>query len=94
MGWMTEVQFQIGAVMRFFFIFTTTSRPALGSTQHPVQGLLGPLIPGVKQPGYEADHLPTAVARVKNPGAVPPLPQYVIMLWCLVKQDTSSWHSA
>jgi hypothetical protein len=60
MGWMTKVQFLAGAIMRFF-LFAIVSRPALVSTQPPVQGVLG-----VKCPWCEADHLPPSCAKVKN----------------------------
>jgi len=36
-GWMTGVAFPTGAMTGFFFIFATTSRPALGPTQSPNQ---------------------------------------------------------
>jgi hypothetical protein len=36
------------------FIFSTTARPALGSTQPPLQCLPGALSPEVKRPGHEA----------------------------------------
>jgi hypothetical protein len=38
-------------------IFSSTlSTPFLGPTQPPIQGVPGPLSPGVKRPGREADH--------------------------------------
>jgi hypothetical protein len=37
-------------------IVSTSSRPALGSTQPPIQWVTGALSPGVKRPGREADH--------------------------------------
>jgi hypothetical protein len=41
---------------------------------------------GVKRSGREADHSPPSSAEVKNVcRAIPPLPQYVFMAWCLVK---------
>jgi hypothetical protein len=46
------------------FLFSTSSRPALGSTQPPIQWLAR-LIPGGKAPGCEADHSPPAIAEVK-----------------------------
>jgi len=54
-GQTTRVQFPAGAVMGFF-LFTTMSRLARGPTQPPIQWVLRALIPGVKQPGHEADH--------------------------------------
>jgi hypothetical protein len=43
------------------FLFSTSSRPALGPTQPPIQGE-----PGVKRPGREADHSPPTGAEVKK----------------------------
>jgi hypothetical protein len=42
-------------------LFSTSSRQALGSTQHPIQW-----VPGVKRPGREADQSPLASAEVKK----------------------------
>jgi hypothetical protein len=47
-------------------IFSTSSRLALGSTQPPIQWVPGPLSPGVKRQGREADHSPPASAEVKK----------------------------
>jgi hypothetical protein len=47
----------------------TASRPALGPTK-----LLTERVPGVKQHGREADHLPTSTARGKNGVYLPPPP--------------------
>jgi hypothetical protein len=48
------------------FLFTTASRPALGSTQPPIPGVPGALSLAVKQPGREADHSSASSAEVKN----------------------------
>jgi hypothetical protein len=48
------------------FLFSTSSRPALGSTQPPIQWVPGALFPGVKRPGREADHSPPASAEAKK----------------------------
>jgi hypothetical protein len=48
------------------FLFSKSSRPALGSTQPPIQWVPGVLSPGVKRPGREADHSHPASAEVKN----------------------------
>jgi hypothetical protein len=40
---------------------------------------------GVKRPGREANHSPHLVPRSRMRGAIPPLPQFVFMAWCLVK---------
>jgi hypothetical protein len=43
------------------FHFSKSSRPALGSTQPPIQW-----VPGVKRPRREADHSPPTSAQVKK----------------------------
>jgi hypothetical protein len=45
------------------------------------QWVPGALSLGIKWPGREADHSPPS-------GAIPPLPQYAFMTWCLVKHFT------
>jgi hypothetical protein len=45
---------------------SSMSRPALGSTQPPIQRVVGDLSPGVKRPGREADHSPPISAEVKK----------------------------
>jgi hypothetical protein len=62
--------------------FSIKSRPALGLTQLPIQGVREPLFVWVKWPGHEADFSPTSSVEVKNGGAIPPL------------LHMSSWHSA
>jgi hypothetical protein len=42
-------------------LFSMSSRPALGSTQPPIQW-----VPWVKRPGSEADHSPPTSAEVKQ----------------------------
>jgi hypothetical protein len=44
------------------FLFSIAPRPALGSTQPPIQRL-----PGVKWPRDEAEHSPPPDAEIKNP---------------------------
>jgi hypothetical protein len=48
------------------FLFTTSSRPALGPTHTPIQWISGTLSLGVKHPGCEADHSTPSSAKVKN----------------------------
>jgi hypothetical protein len=48
------------------FLFTTASRPALGSTQPPIQWVPGALSLEVKRPGREADHSPPSGANAKE----------------------------
>jgi hypothetical protein len=40
---------------------------------------------GVKRPGRDADHSPPSIAEVKNAWSYTFTPQYVFMVWCLVK---------
>jgi len=40
----------------FFFFFNNLSRPAVVSTQPPIQWVLGAPPPGVKQTGCDTDH--------------------------------------
>jgi hypothetical protein len=64
------------------FLFSKSSRPALGSTQPPIQLAPGVLSPGEKRPGREADHTPPARAESRKCGSIRPLPH------------TPSWRSA
>jgi hypothetical protein len=48
------------------FLFFTSSRPALGSTQPPIQWIPGALSPVLKWPELEADHSPPTSAEVKK----------------------------
>jgi hypothetical protein len=65
------------------FLFTTTSRQALGLTQPPTQWVPGAPSPGVKQLGCEADQSPPYSAKVKNAQSytsIPPIPLHGIVL--------------
>jgi hypothetical protein len=46
--------------------FTTASRPALRTTQPPIQWVPGDLSLGVERPGSDADHSPPSSAEVKK----------------------------
>jgi hypothetical protein len=48
------------------FLFFTSSRPALGSTQSRIQWVPGVLYPGIKRTGREADHSPPTSAETKK----------------------------
>jgi hypothetical protein len=48
------------------FLFSTSSRPTVGPTQPHIQWVPGPLSPGVKRQGREADHSPPTSAEVKK----------------------------
>jgi hypothetical protein len=47
------------------FLFSTSSRPALGPTQPPIQWVLV-ASPAVKRSGRKADHSPQTSAEVKK----------------------------
>jgi hypothetical protein len=61
--------------------------PYLGSGAHPASYPMGTggSFRGGKVAGGEADHSPPLVPRSRMHGAIPPLPQYVFMAWCLLK---------
>jgi hypothetical protein len=61
------------------FLLATASRPALGTTQPPIQWIQRALSLGVNQSGREADHLPPSSAEVKNPRSYTSNPPYVFM---------------
>jgi hypothetical protein len=42
---------------------------------------------GVKRPVREADHSPASSAEVNNAWCYTSTPQYVLMVWCLVKHN-------
>jgi hypothetical protein len=48
------------------FLFSTSSRSALGHTQLPIQWVPVALSPGVNRPGREADHSPPTSAEIKK----------------------------
>jgi hypothetical protein len=64
-GWMSGVQFPVGAMMACF-LFATASRPDLEPTQPPFRWVMDVLTPEVQRPGREADHSPSISAQVKN----------------------------
>jgi hypothetical protein len=66
------------------FLFSTSSRPALGSTQPPIQWAPGTLSPRANRPGREADHSPPASAEVKKMWIYTFIPSYAFMSYCLI----------
>jgi hypothetical protein len=48
------------------FLFSTSSTPALGHTQPPIQWVLRALSSGVKGQGREGDHSPPVSAEVRK----------------------------
>jgi hypothetical protein len=66
------------------FLLTTASRPALGSTQPPIQWVPGDLSQGVKLPGHEAHHSSPSSAEVKNAWSytsIPPIRLHGVVLF-------------
>jgi hypothetical protein len=82
-GYRPHVRVQFPTRVRDF-LFSTAFRPALGSTQPPIQWVWEAISPGVKQPGHESDHSPSSSAEVKNREAIPP---HLYVEWCLIQQD-------
>jgi hypothetical protein len=72
------------------FLFTTVSRPVLGSTQPPIQWVPRALSLGVKRPGREADYSPSSSAEVKNAFRCTSTPQYAFRAWYCVKKAKES----
>jgi hypothetical protein len=67
------------------FLFATASRPALGSTQLPIQWVSWALSQGIKWPGREADHSSPSSAEVKNAWIYTLTPPYTFMSLYLIK---------
>jgi len=61
------------------FLFATAFRPALGTTQSPIQCLQSALSSGVRRPGREADYLPPLSAEIKNAWNYTSTPPYPFM---------------
>jgi hypothetical protein len=61
------------------FLLSTSSRPALGSTQPPLQRVPVALSSVIKRSGREADHSPPIFAEVKNIFIYKFIPPYVFM---------------
>jgi hypothetical protein len=68
-----EVRFPTGVGI---FLFSTASRPTLGSTKPPIQCLLGALSPAIKRPVREAGRGQDCVALYLHP----PLLSHAVVL--------------
>jgi hypothetical protein len=64
-----------GSILGSARVFSTASRPILGSTQPPIQWVPVAISPRVKRSRREADHSPPSNAEVKNCGAISQLPR-------------------
>jgi hypothetical protein len=53
---------------------------------YPIRWVPGAISVGVKRSGREADHSRPSSAEVQNAWSHTSTPQYVFMVWCLVKQ--------
>jgi hypothetical protein len=62
------------------FLFSMSSRQALGPTLPPAQWVTGALSPGVQQLGRQADHSPPTSAKVKKTWIYTSTPPYVFMV--------------
>jgi hypothetical protein len=56
------------------FLFSTSSTPAPGPNQPPIQWVSEAIFQGVERSERKADYSPPSSAEVKNDGAIPPLP--------------------
>jgi hypothetical protein len=83
-GWTTEGQSSSPGRVKNF-LFSKSSRPALGSTQPPIQWAPGVLSPWVKRQGREADHSPPVSAEVKKMWIYTSTPLYTLMVQCLIR---------
>jgi hypothetical protein len=81
---MPKVRFVAGAGI---FLFTTTSRPALGATQPPIQWVLETLSLVVKQLVCETDHSPLPHTSSCHGDLLST--GYIFMAWHLVKHSNS-----
>jgi hypothetical protein len=71
------------------FLPSPVSRLALGPTRPHIQWVQGPLSPGAKRPGREANRSPPSSAEVKNGGAIPPLPKSLAVITKCSDQTSS-----
>jgi hypothetical protein len=60
-------------------IFSTSFRPALGSTHPPIQWIPEALSLGVNRPGHETGHLPPASTEVKKMWIYTSTPPYIFV---------------
>jgi hypothetical protein len=68
----------LGGVINF--LYHTSSRPAVGSIQPPIQWVPGTLSPRVTRPWRKADNLPPAIAEVKKIWIYISTPPYAFMV--------------
>jgi len=88
MVWTTGFQFLGGAMMKFYSLchcIQTSSR--VYSNSYPLGTREWGIIPEVKWPACEADQSSLSSAKVKKACGYTSTPQYVFMVWCLMKQE-------
>jgi len=68
-----------------FHLFSTSSRPTLGPTQPPTQWVPRSHSLGVKRLRRETDGWHPASAEVRYAWRYTSIPQYMFVVWCLVK---------
>jgi hypothetical protein len=66
-----------------YFLFSTSFRPVLGTTQRPIQRIPGAVSQKVKWPGREADHSSPTSAEVKKTLIYTSTFPYAFMAQCL-----------
>jgi len=77
---------ELAAVLRCYAVLlTTTSRPALGPSQLPMQWVPGVVSQELNRPGREAYHSRPSTAEVQNAWIYTSTPQYAFIAWCSVK---------
>jgi hypothetical protein len=75
---------RVDCILLPIFFFFTSSGPALGPTQPPIQWVSGALSPQVNRPGREANHSPPTSAKIKETWIYTSTPSYVFMAYCLI----------
>jgi hypothetical protein len=85
MGWTIGVLGFDSRLGLGIFLFTITSKMALGSTQPPIQWVTGAPSLGVKRPGVKLTTHLHLVPRSKNEWSYTSIPQYAFMAWCSVE---------
>jgi hypothetical protein len=74
-------------------LFSTASRPDLGSAQPPIHWVQGTLTVGLKRSGSEADHSPPSSTEVRNVWSYTfTLPTRLSGAMLHLTMDISSWH--
>jgi hypothetical protein len=78
------IVFRFPAAVRDRVLFSTSTRPAVGPTQPPIQWYRE-LFPDVNRPGPETDHLFPSVTEVKNSWNYASTLRYDFVAWYLIK---------